>query len=382
MLGGSNSTKKEGDKWREDKIDKFDKEFPSLRGGKFENAVPATTVTNGSVWDTTNKGGKIHLSTSVNKKIYLVQKPIRNDIAKTGSSTVVSTGSASSAASPKSIPRATVLKQTTKNASNSISSTSVYHTLMPAKGSMGRRPSKDSDKSNGQPSKPNARPHSPPSHLDVLNSRVVTQPKRISNKSDFLKELRDDGTGPYGGSSGYVVRDRMAEDGKDVEALIQNNVTNRNCNEADGSHFDYFDYDDTKYDNRDLLPNEIQNGCVEHVENTEDCLHLTQSVNGLAIEKNVKVDQVECKVLSRSLEAEQRLLREMGWKEEGSDDEAVYAPLTEDEMKEFKNLSKQIPKRNGFRRSHQFTWSPKRIPNALDLENESSGSSSTDSDSD
>ncbi|KAH7971175.1 hypothetical protein HPB49_019959 [Dermacentor silvarum] len=45
--------------------------------------------------------------------------------------------------------------------------------------------------------------------------------------------------------------------------------------------------------------------------------------------------------LSSSLEAEQRLLREMGWKEEASDDDA-YAPLTEDELREFQYLTKMV----------------------------------------
>lgn len=44
----------------------------------------------------------------------------------------------------------------------------------------------------------------------------------------------------------------------------------------------------------------------------------------------------------RKLVFDVRLLREMGWKEEGSEDEGVYAPLTEDEMKEFENLSKLV----------------------------------------
>uniref|UniRef100_A0A8C7S1B9 Vasculin n=1 Tax=Oncorhynchus mykiss TaxID=8022 RepID=A0A8C7S1B9_ONCMY len=45
-------------------------------------------------------------------------------------------------------------------------------------------------------------------------------------------------------------------------------------------------------------------------------------------------------VLSSSLEAEHRLLKEMGWQEESENDETC-APLTEDEMREFQAISEQ-----------------------------------------
>ncbi|XP_068127931.1 vasculin [Hyperolius riggenbachi] len=54
-------------------------------------------------------------------------------------------------------------------------------------------------------------------------------------------------------------------------------------------------------------------------------------------------------VLSSSLEAEHRLLKEMGWQEASEDDE-TYAPLTEDEMREFQAISEQLQK-NGLRKS-------------------------------
>ncbi|KFQ54375.1 Vasculin, partial [Nestor notabilis] len=46
-------------------------------------------------------------------------------------------------------------------------------------------------------------------------------------------------------------------------------------------------------------------------------------------------------VLSSSLEAEHRLLKEMGWQEDSENDE-TYAPLTEDEMREFHVISEQV----------------------------------------
>ncbi|XP_030624187.1 vasculin [Chanos chanos] len=54
-------------------------------------------------------------------------------------------------------------------------------------------------------------------------------------------------------------------------------------------------------------------------------------------------------VLSSSLEAEHRLLKEMGWQEESENDETC-APLTEDELKEFQAISEQL-QRNGLRKN-------------------------------
>uniref|UniRef100_A0A4W3K6N6 Vasculin n=1 Tax=Callorhinchus milii TaxID=7868 RepID=A0A4W3K6N6_CALMI len=46
-------------------------------------------------------------------------------------------------------------------------------------------------------------------------------------------------------------------------------------------------------------------------------------------------------ILSSSLEAEHRLLKEMGWQEDSENDETC-APLTEDEMREFQAISEQV----------------------------------------
>lgn len=57
----------------------------------------------------------------------------------------------------------------------------------------------------------------------------------------------------------------------------------------------------------------------------------------------------QSEVLSSSLEAEHRLLKEMGWQEDSENDETC-APLTEDEMREFQAISEQL-QRNGLRRN-------------------------------
>ena len=62
-----------------------------------------------------------------------------------------------------------------------------------------------------------------------------------------------------------------------------------------------------------------------------ESLRMNQSGGGQVLEEATSCDSI----LSSSLEAEQRLLREMGWREEDADD-SLFAPLTEDEVKEFR----------------------------------------------
>ncbi|KAM6037216.1 vasculin-like isoform 2-T2 [Chlamydotis macqueenii] len=94
-------------------------------------------------------------------------------------------------------------------------------------------------------------------------------------------------------------------------------------------------------------------------------------------------------VLSSSLEAEHRLLKEMGWQEDVENDETC-APLTEDEMKEFQAISEQLQK-NGLRKNgilkngliYDFKLSPWKNSNFKpDLENEDSETSSSDTSDD
>ncbi|XP_067133869.1 vasculin-like [Centruroides vittatus] len=156
--------------------------------------------------------------------------------------------------------------------------------------------------------------HSVMSNMEIL----VKNPKAPGNKSDFLKALRTE-TGSKG--------DDAKEGNKEIEIVSpERNKQNQgeNGNEIDDKE--------------------------EHVNSINiEKLSLNQDTNETA--------------LSSSLEAEQRLLREMGWKEEGSDDDDTYAPLTEDELREFRDLSQKIAeKRNGIQKNLQMTLSPKRLP--------------------
>ncbi|XP_074022267.1 vasculin isoform X4 [Numenius arquata] len=94
-------------------------------------------------------------------------------------------------------------------------------------------------------------------------------------------------------------------------------------------------------------------------------------------------------VLSSSLEAEHRLLKEMGWQEDSENDETC-APLTEDEMREFRVISEQLQK-NGLRKNGilknglicDFKFSPwKNSTFKPALENEDSETSSSDTSDD
>ncbi|XP_035631350.1 vasculin-like [Oncorhynchus keta] len=95
-------------------------------------------------------------------------------------------------------------------------------------------------------------------------------------------------------------------------------------------------------------------------------------------------------VLSSSLEAEHRLLKEMGWQEESENDETC-APLTEDEMREFQAISEQLQK-NGLRRNSFLkngppidslaVWKTSNLQMATDTTEETETSSSDTSDDD
>ncbi|XP_077203279.1 vasculin [Paroedura picta] len=94
-------------------------------------------------------------------------------------------------------------------------------------------------------------------------------------------------------------------------------------------------------------------------------------------------------VLSSSLEAEHRLLKEMGWQEDSENDETC-APLTEDEMREFQAISEQLQK-NGLRKNGilknglicDFKFSPwKNSTFKPTIENEDTETSSSDTSDD
>uniref|UniRef100_T1JBC2 Vasculin n=1 Tax=Strigamia maritima TaxID=126957 RepID=T1JBC2_STRMM len=289
--------------------DRFNLEFPSLRGDETNESTMSLSTVDGGVWSADNlRNTKIYLDTS-NKKI---QNESGQKFDADGS--ILSGSSNGSAASPKAGSLGTVISKA--NSQNQLSS-SVYRVLVPSKQNiLTKKPvSKDMKSSAVVVSNKISRQSSPTQQLEILNTRFVTHPKNLGNKkSDFLKTLRNEET-------------REEKNGYEKENEQKN---------------DKIEEKDENIDVQQTMDKE-QNG--------RDIVQRKSTESEMSPEKPI---------LSSSLEAEQRLLKEMGWKEEGSGDEDVYAPLTEDELREFESLSKKIREQSTFQRP---VWSPKkRIP--------------------
>ncbi|XP_025109362.1 vasculin-like isoform X2 [Pomacea canaliculata] len=187
------------------------------------------------------------------------------------------------------------------------------------------------------PNKGQQQTSTPP--MEILSSRLVRQPKPLGDKkSEFLKALRKEA------DSEHVQNGH--NEGNHPEN--NNNMKQRKCSEGGG----------------EVLTNGLSDLQLEHEHE-----HMANGNTG---------------ILSSSLEAEQRLLREMGWDEQ---DDEVYE-ITEDDKREFKQLTDKLQQqRNGLTRTLPKAWSPQHIPafkqqpQAQDL-NETLSSSDTDSDED
>ncbi|XP_059551050.1 vasculin isoform X4 [Myotis daubentonii] len=137
---------------------------------------------------------------------------------------------------------------------------------------------------------------------------------RTDKKSEFLKALK---------------RDRVEEEHEDEShAGSEKDEDSFNLHNSNSTHQD-------RDINRNFDENEIpqENG--------------NASVISPQIIRSSTFPQTD--VLSSSLEAEHRLLKEMGWQEDSENDETC-APLTEDEMREFQVISEQLQK-NGLRKN-------------------------------
>ncbi|XP_072275406.1 vasculin-like protein 1 [Pyxicephalus adspersus] len=173
----------------------------------------------------------------------------------------------------------------------------------------------------------------PPLELSI--SRLTRMTRRVPDKkSEFLKALKDE------------------QDADQTE-------------ERDGDKLE---------DVQSQSPSNLNNGNGEHNEENRHLNGITDS------------QEEERGRLSYSLEAEHRLLKEMGWQE--NDDDCL--PLTEEELREFQIKSQQLKRhgvrQNGFlrqpRKSSLFAW---REPLTLDpsrfSETDSSSSDTSDDES-
>ncbi|XP_009873786.1 PREDICTED: vasculin isoform X2 [Apaloderma vittatum] len=178
---------------------------------------------------------------------------------------------------------------------------------------------------------------------------------RTDKKSEFLKALK---------------QDRVEEEHKDENHVGQEkSVESFNLNNSNSPHHE-----------RDINQN-FENEIPQ--ENGSASVASQQHIQSSPFPR--------ADVLSSSLEAEHRLLKEMGWQEDNENDES-YAPLTEDEMREFRAIREQLQK-NGLRRNgilkngliYGFKFSPWKnstFKPALDNEDSETSSSDTSDDDD
>ncbi|KAG8175038.1 hypothetical protein JTE90_008867 [Oedothorax gibbosus] len=310
----------------------FNQEFPSLQGDISEEPTTPPAL-NESAWE---KPRSIKIQNpGIGKKIQLVKKPVRNENS--------CESSRKSPASSVSGPLASI-KPPAPNSPHSSSVTPVTapvvakgpncRALTTAKPTKKKEPLKLTNKSIlSLPVNAFQKPNSTPSTISTHSMEIlVKHPKAPGNKSDFLKALRNE------------TKEREESEREEAEK----NVSTKNN------------------------PSSPSSSKEPHV-------------NGIDIAKLSCDDDMEKSILSSSLEAEERLLREMGWKGDVYDDEN-YAPLTEDELREFRDRSEKILKNNGIRRNLLSNSSPLRMPPFPSVppphtEN-STSSSSEESDSD
>ncbi|XP_025942568.1 vasculin-like protein 1 isoform X2 [Apteryx mantelli] len=179
---------------------------------------------------------------------------------------------------------------------------------------------------------PKESPSSTTPPIEICSSRLTKLMRRTTDKkSEFLKALKDDRNGEI--------------------------TENRECDKLDDME---------------------SNSTPEPKENWEENCHQ----NGLSLPLPEEGEN-----LSHSLEAEHRLLKEMGWQEYPENDEN-YLPLTEDELKEFQIKSEQR-RRNGFGKngflqgrssSLLFHWRSTFKTKIEDSDTETSSSETSDDD--
>lgn len=332
---------------KDNTADRFNQEFPSLKGDSCESSCPPPVSVNGGVWDNV-RNAKVYLNSS-NKQLQMSSsdKAVKAESGEVRSGSpgslcsnaASSNGGGSNLGNPKPNPPTTISKA---NSQNQLTN-SMYRSLVPSKTSLIRKCSKESFRITSPVVLKSSRQSSPTPPLEILNARLVTHPRNLGNKSDFLKTLRSE--------SDKSTAEEEEEEDEDAVAAARVNGMVAEAEEEEVAEKDGEAGAENAEEPRDESKMEEGDYDGRTEVNGMNCKRVADEGGG-----------TEKPVLSSSLEAEQRLLREMGWKEEGSGDEDdVYAPLTEDEMREFENLSKKISQqRNGLQRAMQATWSPKR----------------------
>ncbi|XP_049628970.1 vasculin-like isoform X2 [Suncus etruscus] len=210
------------------------------------------------------------------------------------------------------------------------------------------------------------KPAAPPTKCNRSNSsspvdKLNLQPRltkltrmRTDKKSEFLKALK---------------RDRVEEEHEDESHA---------GSEKDDDSFNLHNSNSTRQE-RDINRNFDESEVPQENGNA--------SVISQQIIRSSTFPQTD--VLSSSLEAEHRLLKEMGWQEDSENDETC-APLTEDEMREFQVISEQLQKnglwKNGISKNGlicDFKFGPwKNSTFKPNIENDDTETSSSDTSDD
>lgn len=320
---------------KESKTDRFNQEFPSLKGDCGDVSSTSPVSVNGGVWDNIRNARFITCSA---KKLSGSEKI--DPEKRSGSPGSLSISSAVSPIGKVGKPSSPSVVQISKSTLQS------QPLMYPPLTTLVRKSSKESYK-NSSPIvtkfsflSQNSRQSSPtPPPLEILNTRLVTHPKNVGNKNDFLKTLRSESEKPF-----CEIRESKKQEVEDIHGENGTHCLQSHKNEPED----------------EIKPSERNGGSQLQMDNTLNQRTDTYETNGVDFKRAVDESR-EKPLLSSSLEAEQRLLKEMGWKEDDSGDEDVYAPLTEDEMREFQNLSKKVnQQRNGLVRNMQLS-SPKRL---------------------
>ncbi|KFP68461.1 Vasculin-like 1, partial [Cariama cristata] len=195
--------------------------------------------------------------------------------------------------------------------------------------------------------------------IEICSSRLTKLMRRTTDKkSEFLKTLKDD-------RNGEITENRECDKLDDALEEKRNDFywSGTQASRSSAPHCD---------EGRSVT------STPEPKENWEESCHQ----NGLSLPLPEEGEN-----LSHSLEAEHRLLKEMGWQEYPENDEN-YLPLTEDELKEFQIKSEQR-RRNGFGKngflqgrssSLLFHWRSTFKTKIEDSDTETSSSETSDDD--
>ncbi|XP_070563354.1 vasculin-like [Ptychodera flava] len=362
--------------------EKFEQEFPSLRGDVGSGNKETQSNKPAGVWDKP-PNSKVH--NMGGRRMQLIQKPLRNE--STDSSSNGGTGDTGQ----KLNPHAGIVNQANKTATSNTASNSIYKSLVPSKGhtkSASRKPPPVKELSSKQSVPPVAqtkpttptpvpttsqsitkevpqRPASTPP-IEILNPRLVTaQTKKLDKKSDFLKELRK-------GSSNY--KDENHKDDENGDECSSDEEENH---EQNGNRNNEFGRDMKMTNEVDMYSKGM---CHRETETRTRHTLETNHLDNLTITSSPGSSPMKTE-LSSSLEAERRLLREMGWEEDIDE-----KPLTEDELREFQAITAKLDNkpsklRNGFNHNLIPKWSPVHNINKIDL-NESESDCTSDSSDD